>query len=207
VIALFLQFIFLGGDENVNIARLKIESTPAQLELKSQKAVQIIEQQPGELNISQPKPELNIIQTPGKLTIDQSQAWEDMDLKNIFKRIEEAAQRGYQDWLAGIARRSQEGDDLMKIENGGNPIAEHAKVNSENPIYEFNIGFIPSPFSVKINYHPGDLKINWKTHKPEIDVKINRPRHDYTPGVIRGEMKQWPSLKIEVIGLQFDEKK
>ncbi|MBH0169354.1 DUF6470 family protein [Fictibacillus sp. 18YEL24] len=191
----------------MNIARLKIESTPALLVLKSQKAVQIIEQQPAELNISQPKPELTIIQTPGKLTIDQSQAWEDMDLKNIFKRIEEAAQRGYQDWLAGIARRSQEGDDLMGIENGDNPIAEHAKVNSESPIYEFNIGFIPSPSSVKINYQPGDLKINWKTHKPEIDVKINRPRHDYKPGVIRGEIKQWPSLKIEVIGLQFDEKK
>jgi hypothetical protein len=190
----------------MNFPQLRMESTYGQLGLTSEKPVQEIEQRPAEMTIIQPKAQMTINRTPGKLTIDQTQAWEDMDLKHIFKRIEEAAQNGYQDWLAGMARRSQEGDDLMKIENGGNPIAEHAKINSESPIYEFNIGFVPSHFSVKINYQPVDLKINWKTYKPEIDVKINKPRHDYTPGIILGEMKQWPSLKTEVIGLELDEK-
>jgi Family of unknown function (DUF6470) len=191
----------------MNFPQLRMESTFGQLGLISQKPVQEIEQPPAEISIMQPKAELTIDRTPGKLTIDQTQAWEDMDLKHIFKRIEEFAQNGYQDWLAGMARRAQEGDDLMKIENGGNPIPEHAKINSESPQYEFNIGFVPSHFSVKTNYQPSDLNINWKTNKPEIHVKVNKPRHDYTPGDIHGEMKQWPSLQIEVVGLELDEKK
>jgi hypothetical protein len=191
----------------MNFPQLRMESTFGQIELTSQKPIQEIEQLPAEMIIKQPKAELMIQRTSGKLTIDQTQAWEDMDLKHISKRIEEFAQYGYQDWLAGMARRAQEGDDLMRIENGGNSIAEHAKINSESPIYEFNIGFIPSHFSVKINYQPVNLKIDWKTNKPEIDVKVNMPRHDYTPGVIQGEMKQWPSLMLEVIGLEIDEKK
>jgi Family of unknown function (DUF6470) len=191
----------------MNFPQLRMESTSGQLGLTSQKPIQEIEQLPAEMTINQPEAELTIERTPGKLTIDQTQAWEEMDLKHIFKRIEEFAENGYQDWLAGIARRAQEGDDLMRFENGGNPIAEHAKINSVSPIYEFNIGFIPSHFSVKINYQPVDLKINWKTHKPEIEVTINKPRHNYIPGMIHGEMKQWPSLKIEVLGLELDEKK
>ncbi|GGB43688.1 DUF6470 family protein [Fictibacillus barbaricus] len=191
----------------MNFPQLKMESTFGQLGLNIQKPVQEIEQPAAEISIQQPKAELEMETTPGKLTIDQTQAWEDMDLKHIFKRIEDFAQNGYQDWLAGMGRRASEGDDLMRIENGGIPIADHAKINGESPIYEFNIGFVPSHFSVKTNYQPGDLKINWKANKPEIDVQVNKPRHDYTPGVIRGEMKQWPSLKIEVIGLEVDEKK
>jgi hypothetical protein len=191
----------------MNFPQLRMESTFGQLGLSSQKPVQKIEQPPAEILISQSKAESNIELTPGKLTIDQTQAWEDMDLKHIFKRIEEFAQNGYQDWLTGMGRRAQEGDDLMRIESGGNPISEHAKINSENPQYEFNIGFVPSHFSVKTNYQPSELNIHWKTNKPEIDVKINNPRLEYTPGIIRGEMKQWPSLKIEVVGLGFDEKK
>jgi Family of unknown function (DUF6470) len=191
----------------MNFPQLRMESTFGQLGLSTQKPVQEIEQPPADVSFVQPKAELTIDRRPGKLTIDQTQAWEDMDLKHIFKRIEEFAQNGYQDWLTGMERRAQEGDDLMRIESGGNPIPEHAKINSENPQFEFNIGFVPSHFSVKTNYQPSVLNINWKTNKPEIDVKVNKPRHDYTPGVIRGEMKQWPSLKIEVVGLEFDEKK
>jgi hypothetical protein len=191
----------------MNFPQLRMESTSGQLGLTSQKPIQEIEQLPAEMTIKQPKAELTIRLTPGKLTIDQTQAWEDMDLKHISKRIEEFAHIGYQDWLTGLARRAQEGDDLMRIENGGNPIPEHAKINSTSPIYEFNIGFVPSPFSVKINYQPVDIRINWRTKKPEIEVKVNKPRHIYTPGEIHGEMKQWPSLAIEVIGLELDDKK
>jgi hypothetical protein len=191
----------------MNFPQLRMESTFGQLGISSQKPVQEIEQPPAEISIVQPKAELSIERTPSNLMIDQTQAWEDMDLKHIFKRIEEYAQNGYQDWLAGMGRRAQEGDDLMRIEIGGNPIPEHAKIDSETPQYEFNIGFVPSHFSVKTNYQPSNLNINWKTNKPEVDLKVNKPRHDYTPGVIRGEMKRWPSLKIEVVGLEFDEKK
>jgi hypothetical protein len=191
----------------MNFPQLRMESTPAKLSLTTERAAQSIEQPKADVSIQQPKAELQIETTPGKLTIDQTKAWEDMDLKNIFRRIEEYEQNGYQDWLTGLARMSQDGDELMMIENGGGAIPEQAKRNSRIPMYDFNVGFIPSHFSVKTNYQPGELKIDWQQHKPEIEVQVNKPQTSYIPGVIRGEMKQWPSLKIEVIGLEIDEKK
>jgi Family of unknown function (DUF6470) len=190
----------------VNFPQIRMESTFGKISINSQKALQEIQQRPAELFIKQPKAELEIERTPGQLTIDQSKAREDMDLKNISKRIEEFAQKGYEDWLAGLARMSQEGDDLMRIENGGNPISEHAKINSESPIYEFNIGFVPSPNSVKIDYQRGNVKINWNIHNPEIDVKVNKTIYDYMPGSVSVTLKQRPSLSIDFVGLYVDEK-
>lgn len=180
----------------MNVPQLRLESTNARIGLHTQQPVQEIQQAPADLQIKQPQAELEVNVTPGQLTIDQTEAWADMDLKHISRRIEEFAQRGYEDWLSGLARMSQEGDDLMRVENGGNPIAEHSKMNSESPIYEFNIGFIPRANSVKINYHPSEVQLNWKTHKPEIDVKINRPQHQYTPGKVNVSIEQMPSLTI-----------
>jgi hypothetical protein len=191
----------------MNFPQIKMESTPAFLGLNIQRPIQKIEQRPADLSIEQPKAELSIETTKGKLSIDQSGAREDMDLKSISRRIEDFADNGYQDWLTGLARVAQQGDDLMMIEHGGNPIANQAKVNSESPIYDFNIGFIPSHFSVKINYEPSHIKVHWNTHKPEINVRVNKPIHEYIPGKVLGEMKQWPSLKIEVLGLHLDQKK
>jgi hypothetical protein len=182
----------------MNFPQIKMESVLGKLVTTTTNALVTIEQPPADLKISQPKAELDIRSIEGKLTIDQTKAWEDMDLKHIFRRIEEYAQNGFQDWLAGMARVSQEGDDMMRIENGGDPIPTQAKINSESPMYDFNVGFVPSHFSVKINYQPSHLKFNWKTNKPEIDVKINRPHIEYTAGRVRGEIEQWPSLKIEV---------
>jgi hypothetical protein len=190
----------------MNFPQLRMESTFGQIALNIQKPVQKIEQLPAELSIQQLKAELNIEQTPGQLNINQTQAREDMDLKSISRRIKEFAQQGYEDWLSGLARMSQDGDELMMIENGGNPIAEQAKRNSGSPIYDFNIGFIPSPFSVKINYQPSEVKLNWQTHKPEINVIVNKPYHKYTPGSVNIEMNQWPSLFIDLVGLNIDEK-
>ena len=53
---------------------------------------------------------MEISVTPGKLTIDQTQAWEELDRKHVFKRIEEAAQQGHEDVMEGIARTAEEGD-------------------------------------------------------------------------------------------------
>ncbi|MFC7373029.1 DUF6470 family protein [Fictibacillus iocasae] len=191
----------------MNVPQLRIQTTNAQLDLNIQKPTQEIEQRPADLSIQQPKAELQIETIPGKLSIDQTKAREDMDLKSIARRIEEFAQNGYSDWLSGIARMAQQGDALMMIEHGGHPIADQAKENSESPMYDFNIGFVPSAGSVKIDYQPAKVNIDIKDNKPVIEVCVNKPKHNYTPGVVHGEMKQWPSINIEVIGLEIDEKK
>jgi Family of unknown function (DUF6470) len=191
----------------MNFPQLRMQSTKGVLGLTITKSIQQIEQPQADMTINQKSAELDIETTPGKLTIDQTQACEDMNLMHIFKRIDEFARSGYQDWLSFLAKASSQGDQLMRIENKDKPLISQAKHNSENPILDYNVGFIPSAFSVKINYRPAKVNINWKTYQPEINVRVNKPRHYYKPGEVKGEMKLNPSLHIEVIGLNIDQKK
>ncbi|MGD6990967.1 DUF6470 family protein [Sutcliffiella horikoshii] len=177
--------------------QIRLQSTFAQTELQIQKPMQKIEQPKSELSIEQPKAELTMRRTPGRLTIDQTQAREDMDLKSVGRRIEEAAQLGRQDWLAGLARVAQDGNEMMKIENGGGAIARQAKRNSEGPPKEFNIGWIPSHFSVKIDYKPGKVDIDVQKRKPVIDAKLNKQVHEYTPGSAQVSLANHSSLEID----------
>ncbi|TYR80122.1 hypothetical protein FZC66_13400 [Priestia megaterium] len=104
--------------------------------------------------------EIQIERTPSKLTIDQTKAWEEMNLKSILKRTKDEADKGRQAVLESIQRAVQQGEELMKIENKGNVIADQAKRNTEKQIHPSNIAFIPSPFSVKIDYQPAKLLIS-----------------------------------------------
>ncbi|MCG1021584.1 hypothetical protein EKQ44_07820 [Sutcliffiella horikoshii] len=187
----------------MHFPQIRLQSTFAQTELQIQKPVQQIQQPRAEISIEQPKAELMMQRRPGRLTIDQTQAREDMDLKSVARRIEEAAQLGRQDWLAGLARVAQDGNEMMKIEHGGGAIVRQAKRNSEGPPKEFNIGWIPSHFSVKINYEPGSVDIQWHQRKPVIDIEINKPVHEYTPGATQVSMANYSSLEIDFENLRY----
>ncbi|WP_079506673.1 DUF6470 family protein [Mesobacillus jeotgali] len=183
--------------------QIRLQSTFGQTDINTYNAKLEIEQPKAELNIQQPHAELDLSRAPSKLTIDQTKAREDMDLKYISRRIEEFAQQGYEDWLTGLARVAQDGDELMMIENGGHPIADQAKRNSESPLLDFNIGWIPSAGGVKIGYDPGKVEINWKVNKPIIESRINKPIANYTPGKVEVSLKEYPSLKIDFENLKY----
>jgi hypothetical protein len=186
---------------------LRMESKFGQLGLNITKSELSIQQPLAEITIEQPNAELFIETIKGKLSIDQSKAWEDMDLKSISERIEEFAENGFQDNMEGIARAAQQGDQLMKIEDKGNVIAMQAKSNSRSREFEFNIGWIPSLFSVRISYEPSKLNIEWSINEPIVTAKINKPQIDYNSGKVSGEMLQYPELNIEVIGLYVNTQK
>ncbi|ALC82497.1 MULTISPECIES: DUF6470 family protein [Bacillus] len=183
----------------MQLPRLMMESTQGRIGITIRSANVSIEQEPADIDIKQPPAKLEITTTPGKLTIDQTQAWEDMDLKHIFRRIEEAANRGKQDVLEGMSRRASQGNEMMRIENKGNPMPEQAKQNSERRPFEFNIGFIPSHFSVKTNYEPAQVKVEAEPQKPMIEVTPKKPIIGYSPGEVTIDMQQKPSLHIDVI--------
>ncbi|MFL0364980.1 DUF6470 family protein [Pseudobacillus sp. 179-B 2D1 NHS] len=187
----------------MQLPQIRMTSQTAKIELTTQQPVQSIEQPPAELDLQQPPAELTIERTPAQLTIDQTKAREDMDLKHISKRIEEAAQQGYEDWLSGLARVAADGDELMMIENGGDPIPEQAKRNSEGPELEFNIGWIPSAGSVKIDYVPGKVDINVKTNPVINNTRPQKPIHNYQPGKVNISLKQQPSLTIDFVNLKY----
>lgn len=187
----------------MELAQIRLQSQNARIGIQTTKPVQEIQQPKADLSIEQPKAELTIQTIPGKLTINQTEAWADMDLKPISRRISEAADKGYQDSLEGIARRAQDGQELMKIEHGGNPIAQIAKRNSEGPELQFNVGWIPSHFSVKTNYVPSEVDFEVKVNKPNINVGVNKPLHEYTSGKVNITLDQRQSLKVDFANLKY----
>ncbi len=191
----------------MQLPQIKIESQQAQIGIQTSQSFLQIEQPQAEMQIRQPQPKLKINKTPSKLTIDQTEAWAAMDIKPILQRIREEAAKGKQSWLQYIGETAQQGDQMMKVENGGNSIPRLAKVNSENGPIETNIGWVPPAFSVKFNYQPSKLHINFETSQALIDVKPNQPKFHYIPTDINIYLKQKNALKIDFVGTNLDTRK
>lgn len=180
----------------MQIPQIRLESLQGKIGLTINKPIQSLEQPQADMSIEQPPAELIINRQPSRLTIDQTLARENLDLKSVFKRNEENAQRGYEALMNYIGKVVQEGDELMKIENGGQPLldqVERAMVRET----VFNTGNTPSQDSVQVEYTPAKVDIDWIRNKPKIQVQINKPIHNYTPGKVDVYMQQYPSLKID----------
>lgn len=182
----------------MNIPQIKMDSTMAQLGLRIEKPMQHIEQPKADLHIEQPAAELSIRTSRGKLTIDQSKAWEDMKLYSPLKSTKVYTGKSRGKWFEGLAKMSQEGDMMMNVHQNKNAVATIAKGKKWSKTHGFNVGWIPSVFSVKTQYQPSNVNIDIKRNEPVIQSKINKPIHEYTPGKVSGFMKQWPELKMWV---------
>ncbi|WP_335871563.1 DUF6470 family protein [Bacillus sp. 2205SS5-2] len=185
------------------LPQIRLQSQSAQTQLHIVQPQQSIQQPKAELSQQQPQADLDIRVTPSRLTINQTQAWEALNFKSVFRLAEEAADAGVQEALNGMARDAADGDELMRIENGGKAIASIAKRNGEEPEHDFNIGWIPPHGSVKIQFEPGRVDISSKINQPINNTKVNAPIIDYTPGKTTVSMKNHQSLSIDFEHLKF----
>ncbi|WP_100333212.1 DUF6470 family protein [Bacillus alkalisoli] len=181
----------------MRLPQLSIETKPMIIESSSTWHSLEIEQPPATIDIQQPQAEVTMQTTPSKLTIDQTQAWEDMNLKHIFRVVEEDADMGKQSVLEGMARMSEDGDELMKIETKHDAIVAVSERNGMPKMHEFNIGFIPAHFSVKINYEPSQLQIDARVNKPTINSHSNKVNITYKPGDLTTTVQQYNSITID----------
>lgn len=186
----------------MRIPQLRMESVMGRIGMQTNNARQSIEQPQAVLEIEQPSAEMTIEKTPARLTIDQTQAKEQLGFKSLPRLMEEFALEGRQGAQEGAGRRAEEGRELVRIENAGNPLPSIAKQNSERPEKFFNIGFIPSYFSVKLDFEPAKLHMDWKQNKPIIDVQPQKPIVGYEPGNVDIYMQQYPELNIDVIDIE-----
>ncbi|KRG15041.1 hypothetical protein ACA30_07595 [Virgibacillus soli] len=183
----------------MRIPQIQMESQQAKISMQTMNARQSIQQPQADLRIEQPKAVMKMRTTPGKLTIDQSQAWEEMNVKSTFKAVKENAVKGNQKVMEGIARVAQEGDEMIEIQNGQNAYVEQAKRQANPPMPETNITWIPSPFSVKTHYQPGQVDIQFQARKPSIDATVRKPVIQYAPGDVQIQLAQRNHLKIDLI--------
>ncbi|WP_430790961.1 DUF6470 family protein [Virgibacillus flavescens] len=181
----------------MQLPQIRMQSQMAAISIQQVSGQQKIQQPEASLSIQQPKAEMTMKTTPSKLQIDQTRAWEDMNILHVFKSIEKFANEGMQGAKEGTARRVQQGDSLMRIENKGNPIPGQAVQNAFDQMKQIGIKFIPSMSAVKINYQPSDVTINVKANKPIIEAQANRPDIQYSPGEVNIGIKNYQSLEID----------
>jgi len=163
-----------------------MQSQMAQIQIHTKDAEQHIRQPQADLTMQQRPAEVNIHTKPGKLTIDQTEAFADMNLMSILRRNDMHADAGNAAMIEGI---------------DSNPIAAQAKRNSEREARPLGIEFIPSHFSVKIDYEPADVQFDVKTNKPIIEAKPNKPTFEYVPWSVETSLKQPADLQVEFINV------
>lgn len=186
----------------MQLPQIRMQSQLAEIQIHTTNAKQQIKQPKADLVIHQPPAQLSIQTTPAKLDIDQSKAWEDMNLMSILKRNDRHAQEGMNAVMQGTARRASEGTELMKIENGGQPLISQAVRNGHDQMKSLGIKFIPSTFAVKFNYQPAEVNIDVETNQPIIEATTNQPIINYQPGSVETSLKQREDLQINFTNLE-----
>lgn len=156
-----------------------------------------IKQEHADLTIEQPKASLQMSTIPSKLTIDQSLAFEQMNLKSVRRAIEEQAELGLESVAEGMARRAGQANELMRIENKGNPLVSQAQTNGHRQQKQLGISFIPQPFSVKIQYEPSQLTIDVEINRPIIEAEQKKPEISFERGQVNIYMEAYQQLHID----------
>ncbi|MBA2175563.1 hypothetical protein H0266_11725 [Halobacillus locisalis] len=176
--------------------KLQVSTTQGRIGITKKDAVLHLKQQKADQQIQQPKADLQIRQRSGKLSIDQTKAWDNLKFQSGSEIVSEAAQLGRQDWLEGVARVSREGDELMRIENKGDPIASQAK---RNAVWDFDYkpGGRPVNELVDISYQANPADIEVKRNDPIIDSTPRYPQLTYQKGNVDISLAQKPDVQID----------
>lgn len=186
----------------MRLPQIQIRTTDAKINLHIANPRQHIEQPKATQHIEQPAAILDINTTRSVLKIDSSQARRDIGMIGPLESSKNYAEKGKHEALKGMARRAREGRQMMDSagKNQGSAIIQNiAKQNHGPHRVQFNIKFVPSIDSVKINITPGTTDVYIQKREPIIDAKVNKPIHEYTPGKVTGTMVQRPDVDIDVI--------
>ncbi|WP_147535360.1 DUF6470 family protein [Bacillus marasmi] len=184
----------------MKIPQIQLQQTYAKIGIRITKPVQDIEQPPAQMSIKQEHTKMVIDRKPGTLEIDQEQARNEVNLKSPSVLSDDFAQFGRQQLLEAIDAIVQRGNRMAAIKNKADAIVAMATEQTQKPPPDFNIGFIPSYGSVKFDYTPTELQIDWQIGGTQIEILPQKPIHHYKPGKAEVFMSEWPELKIDVLG-------
>ena len=182
----------------MRIPQLKMESTNAMIAIRQTASQLNIRQEQAEVEIRQPKADLQMKSKKAKLSIDQSKAFAEANLKSALKWNKDIAASGRQHASSGTARRARQGNQLIDIHKGANALVALAKENGHPPDKMMGIKYIPSLFSVKVHYEPGNIDIRAQRNNPQIDAQTKKPDIDANRGDVSISMAQEAYLRMYV---------
>lgn len=186
----------------MQLPSLDIQSTDAYIGLRSERPGLRIRQQSADLQIRQEHTGLiEISRTASKLFIDQTEAFADANLKTSLRMASEFVTRGASEAAKYVAKTAQQGDQMMRIENGYGAFARIAKVNSERKPLETALGYMPkSAFRVSFDYQPSKLSIRAPFKEAEITVNRRAPQVEIPKWQTEAYMRQKNQISFQAVG-------
>lgn len=180
----------------MDMPRVQIDQTFARIGMQHHRPQLSISQGQADLRIQQDLGStLRMQTTDATLSIDQSAAFADADVKSIFRRNEEFANKANQQAMNYIAQTARDGDRMKKIESGANVIAELAKGKGLQPERQFELRNIPGGTEkVRISHRPSELSIQ-ADHSP---VSIHAQPHQTKIHAPKWEVNTYLAQKNQI---------
>ncbi|KRF33994.1 DUF6470 family protein [Paenibacillus sp. Soil787] len=181
----------------MNIPRLSIRQTYAEIGIDTQNAQFAIQSPPGQLDIKQQAATIDITSPSGELSVDSSAAWSALGKGNHLEWMNQIYSQLHSVALQAIGKIVEDGNRMAMITNPSNPFAEIAgnQMNEQNPVEYVGEA---SNLNVKLNYEMRKPEINITPHKAEIQYTAQKPQISYSPGNIDIYVKQKNSIEINV---------
>lgn len=179
--------------------RLDITTQPTLLSYNTQNA---------RLNLNTTRPEVQIDTNParveihqpqGELTIDQTPCRYSIGLKNNEDFARDNAALGRQTVMDAIARIAQEGDQMARIQNKTNALADIAANAMISEVPDITWAHIASP---EISFQANPVQFNPIAGTLNYTVQPGRVQGDYQPASLDIQVKQYPSIKISVVDVK-----
>lgn len=189
----------------MQLPSLQISSVHGKIGMKAHRPhIQIQQHDPG-FSMKQQHAQIEISTQASRLTIDQTEAFASANSKHIYRLNKEFVAKAMNNARETTSKYASQGDQLMRIENGGEVIPHLAKVNSTLfSDKEFNIGLMPRPFSVKINYQPSKVSVNVKGGSVDIRAEKREPTIQHRPWQTDVYMRQKNQITFQAVGLQVN---
>lgn len=185
----------------MDMPQIQINQQFARIGIKIKTPYIKVKQGNSKIGINYPQDKIEINQQNAIVNIDSYPTRYDLNIKNIMDFRKDITQKSKQTVMQSIGRMAQNGDSLMKLENGGNPVVEIIKRETFQPLRELGLKWISRP---KFNVEPAKLDVKYKQNSlvliPEssdTDIKLAR-------GMVKINMVQYNKLDIEIRGKYID---
>ncbi|MDT8858787.1 DUF6470 family protein [Alkalihalobacillus sp. MEB130] len=186
----------------MQLPSIQIHQTEALIGLRSQRPGLQIRQESPDMKIHQNHHGLiEISQTASKMHIDQTEAFADANLVPTLRQNKEYLESGKSKVAQFIARTAQQGDQMMRIENGTGALARISKVNSERPEKQATLGYMPKSMDrVNITFQPSQVTTRANVQPVTVTVQQKDPYIDIPKWQTETYIRQKNHISFQAVG-------
>lgn len=186
--------------------RLVIESQPYKIGIQTRNAKLDMKTTKPVLELKTEQAKVQIETTKPQIQIDQKQCFSESGLKGIFELNAENAASSVSEMYASVGRIAEQGNEMTRIESGGNAIADQAYYNAyEQFNKDFNMGTMPKS-RPKISLIRGTVSLSVKGGTVSGNFKKGEVESNYSAGKVEIYALQQKEFKMRFEPTKIDQK-